>query len=338
MTNPTPGSVPFQARWHGLPPKQGLYDPRFEHDACGVGFVVDIKGRRSHDIIRRRSRSSLNLDHRGACGCEANTGDGAGILIQMPHAFFARVASREPDSICRSPANTASPWCSFPKDRQAPAVRAKRLRAHRPRRRPEGAGLAHGSDRQLAPSARRPRRRSRFMRQVFIGRNRRDHRRPGLRAKALRHPQARAYSEMRQCRRARDPFLVCGQPVVPDHRLQGHADAEQLDQYLPGSARPGHGDGAGAWCTRASSTNTFPSWDRAHPYRYLAHNGEINTLRGNINWMHARAGDVPSPNCFGETMNQEDPADHQPERLATRRCSTIAWSCSCWRAARCRTR
>src|SRR5215470_17449967 len=75
------------------PPAQGLYDPRTEHDACGVGFVVHIKGRRSHDIIRKALTVLINLEHRGACGCEANTGDGAGILIQTPDAFFRKAAS-----------------------------------------------------------------------------------------------------------------------------------------------------------------------------------------------------------------------------------------------------
>jgi glutamate synthase (ferredoxin) len=85
-TAPPPGGpVPT-----GLPPKQGLYDPQFEHDACGVGFVVNVKGRRSHAIIRQGLQVLLNLNHRGACGCEANTGDGAGILIQMPHKFLQK--------------------------------------------------------------------------------------------------------------------------------------------------------------------------------------------------------------------------------------------------------
>src|SRR5215470_6092128 len=72
-----------------LPPKQGLYDPRFEHDACGVGFVVNIKGEKSHEIVDQALTVLQNLEHRGACGCEPNTGDGAGILMQVPHAFFA---------------------------------------------------------------------------------------------------------------------------------------------------------------------------------------------------------------------------------------------------------
>ncbi|HEX5608052.1 MAG TPA: hypothetical protein VFY96_16115, partial [Candidatus Binatia bacterium] len=75
-------------RLSGLPPKQGLYDPRFEHDACGVGFVVHIKGERSHEIVDQALTILQNLDHRGACGCEENSGDGAGILMQVPHAFL----------------------------------------------------------------------------------------------------------------------------------------------------------------------------------------------------------------------------------------------------------
>src|SRR5438552_17370498 len=77
----------------GLPCRQGLYDPQFEHDACGVGFIVDMKGRKSHAIVSQALTILLNLDHRGACGCEANTGDGAGILMQMPHKFFMKVCS-----------------------------------------------------------------------------------------------------------------------------------------------------------------------------------------------------------------------------------------------------
>src|SRR3982750_1460263 len=76
----------------GLPPKQGLYDPQFEHDACGVGFVVNIKGRKSHEIIRQALTILINLRHRGACGCEVNTGDGAGLLLQMPDKLFRKVA------------------------------------------------------------------------------------------------------------------------------------------------------------------------------------------------------------------------------------------------------
>src|SRR5262245_41141880 len=77
-----------------LPPQQGLYDPQYEHDACGVGFVADIKSRKSHDILEKALRILVNLEHRGACGCEKNTGDGAGVLLQIPHAFLSRECAR----------------------------------------------------------------------------------------------------------------------------------------------------------------------------------------------------------------------------------------------------
>src|SRR5205823_1517797 len=76
-----------------IPPRQGLYDPQYERDACGVGFVVDVKGRKSHDIVRKGIEILVNLEHRGACGCEKNTGDGAGILVQTPHRFLSKAAA-----------------------------------------------------------------------------------------------------------------------------------------------------------------------------------------------------------------------------------------------------
>src|SRR5436305_14323914 len=87
-----PESIPMSETMHttGLPPAQGLYDPRFEHDACGIGFVANIKGQKSHDIIVKGIQVLINLTHRGACGCDPETGDGAGVLIQIPHKYFAR--------------------------------------------------------------------------------------------------------------------------------------------------------------------------------------------------------------------------------------------------------
>lgn len=95
----------------GPPPKQGLYDPQFEHDACGLGFVVNIKGRKDHQLVTDALQILVNLDHRGACGCEANTGDGAGILLQVRMNFCSRKPPSS-DSPCPRPANTASAWCS----------------------------------------------------------------------------------------------------------------------------------------------------------------------------------------------------------------------------------
>lgn len=102
----------------GFPEKQGLYDPRHEHDACGTGFVVDIKGRKSHDIVQKAIQVLLNLEHRGACGSEKNTGDGAGILLQIPHVFLAAKAAKLKIEL-PPPVNTPSGWCSCQKKRKA---------------------------------------------------------------------------------------------------------------------------------------------------------------------------------------------------------------------------
>src|SRR5712675_603904 len=94
ISNTTPKTEDTRQPQLTAPPKQGLYDPQFEHDSCGVGFLVHIKGQKSHGIVTAALQILLNLDHRGACGCEANTGDGAGILLQMPHEFFAKVTGK----------------------------------------------------------------------------------------------------------------------------------------------------------------------------------------------------------------------------------------------------
>ena len=112
----------------GLPPKQGLYDPRFERDACGVGFVVDIKGRASHGIVADALTVLVNLDHRGACGAEVNTGDGAGILIQLPHAFLRKVTQAE-GFVLPSPGAYGVGMVYLPQDAAARAVCEARLAA-----------------------------------------------------------------------------------------------------------------------------------------------------------------------------------------------------------------
>src|SRR5580704_17936180 len=101
---------------NGYPQKQGLYDPQFEHDACGVGFVVNIKGAKSHKIIRDALTILLNLNHRGACGCEANTGDGAGILMQTPHGFFKEVCRKEKIKLPAGPGEYGVAMVFLPRD------------------------------------------------------------------------------------------------------------------------------------------------------------------------------------------------------------------------------
>ena len=138
----------------GAPPKQGLYDPWFEHDACGVGFVVDMKGRKSNQILKQAIQILKNLDHRGAAGSEANTGDGAGVLIQMPHAFLkeackkVRIALPEPGEYgvrARLPAARQD---------QAPPPRGA-LRADHPGRGADGPRMEDRAGRQLVPGRNR---------------------------------------------------------------------------------------------------------------------------------------------------------------------------------------
>ena len=129
----------------GPPAKQGLYDPQFEHDSCGVGFVVNMKGRKSHDIVTDALQILVNLDHRGACGCETNTGDGAGILMQVPHDFLV-AATRKLGFNFPPPANTVSGCCSCRRMRRSATAVQAITRKNRFRRRPDAARLARYSD------------------------------------------------------------------------------------------------------------------------------------------------------------------------------------------------
>ena len=149
------------------PAKQGLYDPQYEHDACGVGFVVDLKGRKSHDLVQQALQILVNLEHRGACGCEKNTGDGAGILMQMPHAFLAEECDRARDSTC--PARAYGVGMVFlPTDAARPRDLRAALRGDRPRRGADGPRLAQRAGGQCDDRADGQGQPSPLIRQVFI--------------------------------------------------------------------------------------------------------------------------------------------------------------------------
>jgi glutamate synthase (ferredoxin) len=268
----------------GPPPKQGLYDPWFEHEACGVGFVVDVQGRKSHQILRHGIEVLLNLNHRGACGCEVNTGDGAGVLIQMPHAFLKQAAARE-----RIKLPGASEYgvgmVFLPQDA---GQRRKFERKFEVIVAEEGqkvlgwrtvpvnrAGLG-----QTARAA------EPFMRQVFIARNRKLDDDMAFERK-LYVIRKRAVTEIRNSGLPGAHYWYIASLSYKTLVYKGMLLTEQLTEYYPDLLDPAM-ETALALVHSRFSTNTFPSWERGHPYRYLAHNGEINTLRGNINWMHAR--------------------------------------------------
>jgi len=278
----------------GLPSKQGLYDPRFEHEACGVGFVVNIKGRKSNTIVRDALTVLMNLRHRGACGCEANTGDGAGILMQVPHSFLANVCAQEGFQL-PGPSEYGVGMVYLPPD---PVERRNCEQLFEEIVETEGQRLlgwrtVPTSDTLLGTTAKvsEP-----FVRQVFIGRNakiatdmafeRKLYVIRKLAEKGIRYAHIRGGNR----------FYISGlsyKTII----YKGMLMPGQIEPFYPELADPLM-ESAIALVHSRFSTNTFPSWERAHPYRYIAHNGEINTLRGNINWMHARQAMMDS-DLFG---------------------------------------
>jgi len=268
----------------GYPPKQGLYDPAFEHDACGVGFVVDIKGRKSHQILKNGLQILTNLDHRGACGSEVNTGDGAGVLIQMPHKFLQEAAKKARIDL-PAPGHYGCGIVFLPRN---PTLRRRIEERFEQLVQSEGQTVlgwrtVPTNNSMLGETAKscEP-----FMRQVFIGRA------PELAdelafERKLYVIRKRAYTEIRT---STMEGAAAWYVASLSHRTlvyKGMLLTEQLAQYFPDLSDPSM-ETALALVHSRFSTNTFPSWDRAHPYRYIAHNGEINTVRGNANWMHAR--------------------------------------------------
>ncbi len=286
-----------QRRAAHLPPgKQGLYDPWFEHEACGVGFVVDVKGRKSHRILEQGIQVLRNLDHRGACGCEANTGDGAGVLIQMPHAYFQHVTRKDRLFSLPGPGEYASGLVFFPRN---PTRRRRLVEVFEHIIQSEGQTVLGWrtvpvNNSSLGETARAG---EPFIRQVFIGRG------PKVRDEAeferkLYIIRKRAYSEIRTSTIDGAEYWYLCSLSHKTFVYKGMLLTEQLTKYFTDLEHPAV-ETALALVHSRFSTNTFPSWDRAHPYRYLAHNGEINTLRGNYNWMKAREALFAS-DLFGE--------------------------------------
>jgi glutamate synthase (ferredoxin) len=269
----------------GLPNQQGLYDPQYEHDSCGVGFVVDLKGRKSHQLVRDGLTALNNLNHRGACGCENNTGDGAGILVQIPHEFLesrcrplgidlpepgrygvgAFFASPDPaqqefgkalfERIVAEEGQIFLGWRPLKTDNSTLGKTAREVEPT----------MFHAL---IAPSP-AIKDDDQFERKLYVLRKAFENRieRSGL------DDHKFFYFSSLSCR-----TLVYKGMLTPGQL--GTYFADDLDDPLLVSAL--------AMFHSRFSTNTFPSWELAHPYRMISHNGEINTLRGNINWMRAR--------------------------------------------------
>ena len=284
---------------NGLPPKQGLYDPQFEHDACGVGFVVNIKGKKSHQIVRDALTVLMNLNHRGACGCEANTGDGAGILMQMPHEFLQQVCEQI-DIKLPAAGQYGAGIVFLPRTE---SVRKRSEKAFEQIIAEEGQTVIGWRDvttnnHSLGKTARAS---EPFMRQIFIGRSA-DLKDDMAFERKLYIIRKRAEQAIRYGKGAGKGVFYVASLSYKTIVYKGMLLTEQLDDYYPELKDPAM-TSALALVHSRFSTNTFPSWDRSHPYRYIAHNGEINALRGNINWMHARQAMFESP-LFGADMKK----------------------------------
>ena len=284
---------------YGLPPPQGLYDPQHEHDACGFGFVVDIKGRKSHDIVQKALTVLVNLEHRGAAGSEKNSGDGAGLLVQTPHGFFAKVA-RDAGIRLPEPGKYAVGMVFLP---SAEPTRGACRKIFEEVVAQEGQKLlgwreVPTDNASLGATARAS---QPAIMQAFVGRGESC---PDEAAFERKLYVVRRLVEKAVARSAlphRRHFYV---PSLSHRTIvyKGMLNAGQLVSFFPDLADSSFESAIGMVHSRFS-TNTFPSWSRAHPYRYISHNGEINTLRGNVNWMHARQS-MMSSKLFGEDLKK----------------------------------
>ena len=248
----------------------GLYDASFEHDACGVGFVADLSGLPSHDTVAKALTVLRNLVHRGAQGSDPDTGDGAGILTQIPDAFFRAVCGFE----LPPPGGYAAGMVFLPADDQGSsdtAMVVERLAAE------EGLTTLGWRDVPYDPEhcGRGARDVLPTLRQVFVAAD-------GESGMAL---DRRAYCLRKRVEHETDCYVVSLSSRTIGYK--GMLTALQLEPFYPDLADPRYVSALALVHSRFS-TNTFPSWPLAHPYRYIAHNGEINTVRGNRNWMRAR--------------------------------------------------
>src|SRR5215469_7924848 len=282
----------------GLPEAQGLYDPRFEHDACGIGFVASVKGHKSHDIIVKGIQVLINLTHRGACGCDPETGDGAGVLIQIPHAFFVRECAKLGFTL--PPAGEYGVGMTF-----LPVERHPRLLCEGIVERivkEEGLTVLGWRDTPIDGTAigRVARASQPYIQQIFVGRAK------GMTEDQLERKlyvvRKRAEAEIAASDIEDKEFFYIPSLSALTIVYKGLLLAPQIANFYGELSDP---EVISALCLvhQRFSTNTFPTWQLAHPYRYIAHNGEINTLRGNVNWMHARQSALASP-LFGDDIKK----------------------------------
>ena len=282
------------------PKNQGLYDSSNERENCGIGLIVDMKGRKSHDIVSGALEICVNLDHRGGCGCDPITGDGAGIFIQKPHKFFAKVLLDDHSITLPNEGDYGVGFFYLSKlteqyDHEVSVIKAvldelrldllfirdvpvessilgKASAACEPRMQQFFVARPHNCDRGLA-----------FERKLYLARRMISYR--------LRYSSSVLDGEFHASSFSSRTLVY-----------KGMLTTEQLSDYFPDLADPDM-ESALALTHSRFSTNTFPSWPRAQPFRYLCHNGEINTVRGNENWLYARQMQLASE-VFAEDVEK----------------------------------
>ena len=279
----------------GLPEKQGLYDPQNEHDACGVGFIADIKGRKSNDIIRQGLQILVNLDHRGAVGADPLMGDGAGCLIQMPDRLLRHWAESQGKTL-PAPGRYAVAMCFLPQDEASRAVAIQSIEGYVTAERQTLLGWREvpttldGLGKAVIASM--P-----VIRQAIIAASDSIKDQDAFERKILTI-RKQALNKFRELAAAKglptDADLYMPSFSTRTVVYKGLLLAGQVGSFYDDLRNP-LTESALALVHQRFSTNTFPSWKLAHPYRFLAHNGEINTVRGNVNWMYARRGSMSSP-------------------------------------------
>ncbi|PRY98380.1 glutamate synthase (NADH) large subunit [Jezberella montanilacus] len=284
----------------GLPPSQGLYSPANEHDACGVGFVAHIKGHKNHDIVKQGLKILENLDHRGAVGADKLMGDGAGILIQIPDVFYREELAKQGVKL-PAPGEYGVAMVFLPKEIASRLACEQEL---------ERAVKAEGqvvlgwrdvpvdTDMPMSPAVRacEP-----FIRQLFIGRGANVMVPDALERKlyVIRKTASHAIQSMGLAH-GKEYFVPSAS--VRTVVYKGLLLADQVGRYYRDLADP-RTVSAVALVHQRFSTNTFPAWPLAHPYRMIAHNGEINTVKGNFNWLRAREGKMQSA-VLGEDLSK----------------------------------
>jgi glutamate synthase domain-containing protein 2/glutamate synthase domain-containing protein 1/glutamate synthase domain-containing protein 3 len=275
-----------------------LYDPRNEHDACGIGFIVNVNGERSHETIMKGIQILVNLAHRGASGSDPKTGDGAGITIQIPHKFFARECGRLGFTL--PPEGEYGVGMLFLPVEPQPRFECEAIIERIVQE--EGLSMLGWRDTPLDADAigRVARVSQPYIEQVFIRCA------PGMTTDELERKlyivRKRAESEIAASTILNKNFFYVPSLSARTIIYKGLLIAPQIARFYKELSDP---DTMSALCLvhQRFSTNTFPSWQLAHPFRYICHNGEINTLRGNVNWMHARQS-VLTSDVFGSNINK----------------------------------